>query len=185
MKLSAPILAFLLLPGLAMAQTHSGHDAMQHSQMSGGSAPVTEGGQAAFTAIHEIVEYLMADPETDWSKVDIEALRQHLIDMDNVTLRADVATRPVEGGARFSVTSDQARVTDSIRAMVMAHVAVMNGTQGWEMAAQETEDGAILTVTGPDPERILGLGFIGLMTVGAHHQAHHLALASGQNPHHN
>ncbi len=37
----------------------------------------------------------MADPETDSSQVDIEALRQHLIDMDNVTLRARVHVQEV------------------------------------------------------------------------------------------
>jgi transposase len=32
-------------------------------------------------------------------------------------------------------------------------------------------------------ERILGLGFFGLMTTGAHHQAHHWAIATGQPVH--
>jgi hypothetical protein len=31
---------------------------------------------------------LEADPKTDWSKVNISALREHLIDMDEVTMRA-------------------------------------------------------------------------------------------------
>jgi hypothetical protein len=35
-----------------------------------------------------IVQILDADPKTDWSKVDFEALRQHLIDMNEVTLKA-------------------------------------------------------------------------------------------------
>ena len=67
--------------------------------------------------------------------------------------------------------------------MVMAHVATMNGAEGWDMRAEEVDGGAVMTVTGTDIARIRGLGFIGLMTVGMHHQAHHLALASGQNPH--
>jgi len=71
----------------------------------------------------------------------------------------------------------------SIRAMVPAHVATMNGVEGWAMQAEEVEAGAVMTVTGPDAIRIRGLGFIGLMAVGMHHQAHHMALASGQNPH--
>ena len=50
-----------------------------------------------------IVEILEADPATDWGKVNIEALRQHLIDMDNVTLRAELKSGPVEGGMRFIV----------------------------------------------------------------------------------
>ncbi|MBI1293189.1 hypothetical protein GC173_18440 [bacterium] len=125
----------------------------------------------------------MADPTTDWSRVDIEALRQHLIDMDNVTLHARVEVREVEGGARFEATSQDAAVTSSIRAMVPAHAATMDGVEGWAMQASEISGGAALVVTGSDPDRIRALGFIGVMTVGMHHQAHHLALATGQNPH--
>ena len=146
-----------------------------------GTAPsVQEGGQSAFAAIQEITAALMADPATDWSRVDIEA---HLIDMDNVTLRADVASEEIEGGARFTVTSPDPAVIASIRAMTVAHVATMNGVEGWDMRAEEVDGGAVMTVIGPDTARIRGLGFIGLMTVGMHHQAHHLALASGRNPH--
>ena len=46
-------------------------------------------GQDAFGAIAEVVRLLDADPETDWSKVDLERLRQHLIDMNEVVLRSD------------------------------------------------------------------------------------------------
>ena len=42
-------------------------------------------------AIGEIVRILEADPKTDWSKVNLEALRQHLIDMNEVALHADAA----------------------------------------------------------------------------------------------
>jgi hypothetical protein len=50
----------------------------------------TEPGQAALGAMQEIVRMLEADPDTDWSKVTLTALREHLIDMDEVTLRAVV-----------------------------------------------------------------------------------------------
>jgi hypothetical protein len=113
--------------------------------------------------------------------MNIEALRQHLIDMDNVTLRARV--EEIEGGARFEATSEDRAVTSSIRAMVPAHAATMDGVEGWTMQAAEIPGGAAMVVTGADPDRIRALGFIGVMTVGMHHQAHHLALAAGQNPH--
>ena len=182
-------IAFLLIalefPGFARAQDHT-RQHMDHAAQAGSPVPatpaVTENGQAAFGAIQEIVALLMADPDTNWSRVDIEALRQHLIDMDNVTLRASVVTEEVEDGARFLVSSDAPEVTASIRAMVAAHVATMNGVQGWHMEAEDIPGGAVLTVTG-DPKRIRALGFIGIMTVGMHHQAHHLALALGQDPH--
>lgn len=47
-------------------------------------------------------------------------------------------------------------------------------------------DGVRLTVTADDPAqviRIRGLGFIGLMVSGAHHQPHHLAMAKGEFVH--
>src|SRR5579884_926245 len=58
----------------------------QHQGMLGGhtgmhaSGTPSLPGQGAFGAIQEIVRSLDADPNTDWSKVDLEALRQHLID---------------------------------------------------------------------------------------------------------
>ena len=79
-----------------------------------GSMPA-EAGQSAFAAIQEIVSILEADPTTDWSRVDIDALRQHLVDMNAVTLEAKVASAPVEGGEQFDVTGDGA-VSDSIGA---------------------------------------------------------------------
>ncbi|MBC7145133.1 MAG: hypothetical protein H5U24_06980 [Thioclava marina] len=126
---------------------------------------------------------MLADPETDWGRVDIEALRQHLIDMDNVTLHARVSESDSPGGARFEAISDDPAVTASIRAMVPAHVATMNGVEGWTMSAEEIPGGSALTVTGADAQKIRALGFIGILTVGAHHQAHHLAIAKGDAMH--
>lgn len=191
--LHALLTVSLLLSGTAISNATDGHQEMMegahaemdHSAMMQHDEPAlspTEGGQAAFAAIQEIVAALLADPKTDWGRVNIEALRQHLIDMDNVTLRAKVAAEEIEGGARFTVTSDDPAVQASIRAMTVAHAATMDGVEGWSLAAEETEDGAILTATG-DPIRIRALGFIGLMTVGMHHQAHHLSLARGEMPH--
>lgn len=169
-------------PAMNWSMEHGAHG--HHGAPDDGAQPgVAEGGQAAFAAIQEIVAALMADPSTDWSRVNVEALRQHLIDMDNVTLRAEVETMRIDGGARFAVTSGDEKVAASIRAMVTAHVATMNGVEGWAMVAETIPGGAAMTVTGDDPERIRALGFIGIMTVGMHHQAHHLALASGANPH--
>lgn len=182
-----------LLAGTAFSSASDSHDAMMegahsgmdHSAMMQHGVPasvVTEGGQAAFAAIQEIVAALLADPHTNWERVNIAALRQHLIDMDNVTLRAQVASEAVPGGARFIVTSGDPAVQASIRAMTVAHAATMDGVEGWSLKAEKTADGAILTATG-DEIRIRALGFIGLMTVGMHHQEHHMALARRGMPH--
>ena len=45
-------------------------------------------------------------PKTDWSKVNIDALRQHLVDMNSVTLAANVKNEPIDGGMRFDVTGE-------------------------------------------------------------------------------
>jgi hypothetical protein len=170
------------------------HDGMmQGGMMQGGmggaqapraAAAPTEPGQGAFAAIQEIVQILEADPRTDWSKVDIEALRQHLVDMNNVTLRARVASQPIDGGMRFTVTGDGA-VRDSIRRMTSAHAATMDGVGGWHFSAQDTDGGSIFEVRVPpqDMAKLKGLGFIGVLTVGMHHQGHHLMIARGEHPH--
>ena len=50
-------------------------------------------GQDVFGAIQEVVRILEADPATEWSKVNISALRQHLIDMNEVTVHAAAKER--------------------------------------------------------------------------------------------
>lgn len=179
------------LPSPAITQSMSAHDGMNHGSSdhtmmvqgssSAGNAP-TQGGQAAFAAIQEIVMILMSDPATNWDRVDVSALRQHLVDMNNVTMRADVEAEAIDGGARFVVSSPDADVVASIRRMSFAHAATMNGTEGWDFTVKETDRGVAFTATGDAP-RIRSLGFVGLMTVGAHHQQHHLALARGDMPH--
>jgi hypothetical protein len=177
--------AFLVLVCLAaspaLAQTMH-HHAMTDA-VDGAPITPTQGGQGAFAAIQEIVAILDADPKTDWSKVDVEALRQHLIDMDAVTLRAEAKSEPIDGGRRF-VVSGAGPVRDSIRRMVFAHAATMNGVGGWRMNAAEIDDGATLTVIAPakDLPKLKALGFIGVLTLGMHHQMHHLMIAKGENP---
>jgi hypothetical protein len=142
-------------------------------------------GQDAFGAVQEIVRVLEADPKTDWSKVDLEALRQHLIDMNDVTLQADVATKPVEGGLEIAVTGS-GRTLAAIQRMVPAHAAEINGVNGWSAKTTALDNGVRFTVTATDPKEvshIRGLGFIGILVSGSHHQPHHLAMAKGEAIH--
>jgi hypothetical protein len=188
-------IAFLafLAPTIAFAQsakdgsTMMSHGTMDHSKMHAqisGASP-TEPGQSAFAAIQEIVALLENDTKTDWAKVNIDALRDHLVDMDAVTLHAKVDAQPVEGGMTFTVTGE-GPVTESIRRMVVAHSASMNGVNGWQYTVVETAEGAKMTVIVPpqDQERLRGLGFFGVLTVGMHHQEHHMMIARGESPHH-
>ena len=150
-----------------------------------GQAP-TQSGQDAYAAIAEVVRLLEADAATDWSKVNLEALRQHLIDMNDVTLRSAAVQAEVPGGARFDVTGE-GRTTGAIRRMLTSHSRMLGGLPAYQVAVEEISGGARMTVRAKKSDdaateaRIRGLGFIGLLTVGAHHATHHLALARGGN----
>lgn len=142
-------------------------------------------GQDAFGAIQEIVRMLEADPNTDWSKVNLEALRQHLIDMNEVTLNANVAAKQVEGGLEATVTGT-GRTLAAIQRMVPDHAQMINGVNGWAAKTEPLRNGVRLTVTAADPKEaahIRGLGFIGILVSGSHHQMHHLAMAKGEFAH--
>ena len=157
---------------------------MQHSALATDELPM-EPGQSAFAAIQEIVAKLDANAATDWSKVNIEALRQHLIDMNAVTLGATVRTETLADGRKF-IVSGVGPVVSSIQRMLAGHAATMNGKAGWKFAAETTASGGVLVVNPPsaaDMVKLDGLGFIGIMTMGVHHQEHHWMIAKGSHPH--
>ena len=142
-------------------------------------------GQDAFGAIQEIVGILDADPTTDWSKVDLEVLRQHLIDMNEVTLHTEAAPKQIDGGLEIAITGS-GRTLFAIQRMIPAYAQMANGHNGWSAKASELPNGEFLTVTAMDPkevQHIRGLGFIGLLTSGFWHQPHHLAMAKGEFDH--
>jgi hypothetical protein len=163
------------------ADMHAQH--MRAMQGMTGSTP-TMPGQDAFGAIAEIVRILDADPTTDWSKVDLEQLRQHLIDMNEVMLRSVVKQTPVSAGLAIEITGS-GRTEQAIRAMVVPHAAELDRMPSFSASTATIPGGVRLTVVGKNPDdaklvaRIRGLGFAGLITEGAHHQPHHLAMAKG------
>jgi hypothetical protein len=162
-----------------MMRQHQGM--MPMGGMHGASTP-TLPGQGAFGAIQEVVSILDADPKTDWSKVDLEALRQHLIDMDEVTLKVEAAPKPIDGGLEITITGS-GRTLTAIQRMIPAYAQTVNGLNGWSAKADTLPNGELLTVTAADPkevQHIRGLGFIGLLVSGSHHQPHHLAMAKGE-----
>ena len=53
---------------------------------------LSEPGQSLFAALREVVSELEARPETDWSQVNIDALRQHLVQMDLLFSGAEVSS---------------------------------------------------------------------------------------------
>lgn len=146
-----------------------------------GQALPAQSGQSAFAAIHEIVGILEADPKTDWSRVNIDALRQHLVDMNNVTLYARVTYTPSANGEQMHISGDGA-VADSIRRMVGMHMAMAGDTPYWHLDAAPAPDGMLVNVTARSPQglaRIKALGFFGMLAEGSHHAVHHMMLARG------
>jgi hypothetical protein len=157
------------------------HGMMMGSEVSGQPA---RSGQEAFGTIQEIVRILEADPATDWSKVNISALREHLIDMDQVTMRAAASERTLGDGIEIAVTGE-GRTLDAIKRMVPAHVHEL-GRLGWNAGTQDLPNGIKLTVTSTDARQVTklrALGFMGIMVQGAHHQPHHLMMAKGEFTH--
>jgi hypothetical protein len=153
---------------------------MQH-RMAGVAGQPAGAGQAAFAAIKNVVQILEADPATDWSKVNITALREHLIDMDEVTLRAKVSERALDNGVEIAVTGE-GRTLEAIKRMVPAHAAELVKS-GWNAKTQDLPNGVTLTIAAGDAKqaaKLKALGFMGIMVQGGHHEPHHLMLAKGE-----
>src|SRR5881628_2614111 len=126
--------------GPQMMQMHAKHAAMM------GNVSASMPGQDAFGAIQEIVRMLEADPQTDWAKVNLEALRQHLIDMNEVTMNANAVQRNIPGGIEVDVTG-AGRTVAAIRQMTMNHTSMLDKGEDYHASATEIPGGARLTIT--------------------------------------
>lgn len=198
--------AAILIGGYAISQTdmhqdmdhtmHSDmgmdHDAnMDHSaddhtaMMDMGQSPLNEPGQGAFAALSEVVRVLEADPDTDWSKVDINGLRDHLIDMDILVRDAVVTQEMLENGVLSTVTGDDVGLATAKR-MLPAHGGQLANEDRWVVEIDVQEKTVSMRVTSDDPATIVlikALGFYGLMASQDHHRAHHFIMATGGDAH--
>ena len=166
--------------GTGMRGGTGGHGGM-HGQQSAATGTPTMPGQDAFGAIQEIVQILQSDPKADWSKVNIDALRRHLIDMNEVTLRAAAAQRMLDNGIEITVTGE-GRTLEAIKRMVPAHANQLHEI-GWSAKSENLPEGVKLTVLASEAQplpKLKALGFMGIMVQGGHHQPHHLMVAMGQ-----
>ncbi len=170
----ALLAACALIPALAQ-ETHTTHH-QPHT-----STTLKQPGQAAFGALSEVVSILQADPTTDWSKVDVTRLRDHLVDMDEVVMRAAAEVQERSDELRITYTGT-GRTLEAIRRMIPAHAKMMNGYRNWKSETEMREDGVAWVISASSAEErtsIRGLGPFGLLTLGAHHGPHHLAMARG------
>lgn len=180
---AAPTAGMQHTPGMVHTEGMT-HDMTHEPSAAPAAKRPTRAGQEAFATIAEIVRLLDADSTTDWSKVDIEALRAHLRDMDDVTMRADIRATPIAGGATFEVQGT-GRVREAIRRMALSHGATIAPSDGFTWTATSTATGARVTVRAIKADdrtmgaRIRALGFVGLLTLGDHHTVHHLGITDG------
>ena len=180
------LLCILALPASAQEQphhnTHQGphHDAMEQGEL-------TEAGNSIFATVQEVIRRLQQDPDTDWSKVDLEGLRQHLLDMKDIAENVEVVDqRRMPNGVTLVVAPLTTRADEALERVLSAHPEQLRRETGWEMIVGRQGDQFRITTTSEDPDDtaiINGLGYIGLMAYGNHHQAHHWAMGSGKNPH--
>jgi hypothetical protein len=184
LRAAAVLLVTALSPVAIHGQSMGGMDHSSHAAAMRGAAASMPAGQDAYATVAAVVAALEADSTTDWSRVNIEALRQHLLVMNDVTLGARATQSPVNAGARMDVTGD-GRVAQSIRAMLHAHAPELEAMGTYRATVEDIPSGARLTVTASDARdtttvaKIRALGFMGLLTLGNHHAQHHMALARG------
>lgn len=146
--------------------------------------PLTEPGNDIFGTIQEVVQKLEANPDTDWSQVNLEALRQHLLGMKAFTEEVEVLTNnQIEKGIEITVRPQSDRAVQALDKLFGMHPDMIQKEKGWDMSAKQDGDKWIVTCTTDDEtevEKIRALGYIGLLTEGAHHQLHHWMIATGK-----
>jgi len=169
------VIGLLALAGILAAK--SGHN--EHAKHHANTPTLTQSGQSAFAAISEVIAQLEADPETDWGKVNINALRQHLQDMHFLMLYASANQQKTESGWQFTVTGE-GQTLYAIKRMVPMHAGELDKMDKLSAAARTQGNGVQLTISSEDQamrDKVSGLGFFGLMALGSHHQIHHYHIA--------
>lgn len=181
------IICFALFVNFAVAQEE--HTSMMHDKHKKpvSNIMLTEAGNDAFGTIQEVIVQLNNDPNTNWQQVNIEALRQHLLDMHDMTLNIEVlAQTPIDNGLKAVIRPTTTRAELALDRVFKAHPVQLERETGWKMQVIKNDDHYALTIISKNPkdvDKIRGLGYIGLMAYGNHHQPHHLAMATGNNPH--
>jgi hypothetical protein len=175
---------FIFAASLAQAQmTHDPKMMQQHLGQS--TQPITipqQAGQDVFGAISEIVDILNKDPKTDWSKVDINILRAHLLDMNEVFIKSTSETTFDNKTVIFNVKGT-GHTIEAIKRMAPAHVAAMKAN--YILAETNLSDNGVVIKLTPKSDaeftKLKALGFYGFLSQGSHHQPHHLMMAKGIN----
>jgi len=194
--LKAAIITHLLISSILYANNndHSGNH-MHNGEMSNHSnlnnTPsiiLKEAGNDIFGTIQELISKLSNDPNTNWEKVNIEILRQHLLDMNDMTFNVElISQRAIKNGVESIIKAKTKRSEEALERIFQAHPSQLKKETNWDMHVLKNNGQYILSTTTTnqkDIPKIRALGYIGLMAIGSHHQKHHLLMATGGNPHH-
>ena len=168
------LLALLyIFPGIVLAQ----HHAMNN-------APLNMAGNEIFGTVQEVVQKLENDPKTDWSKVDLEALRQHLLDMKAFTEEVEVISQThIKNGLSIEIKPQTSRAGEALERVMKMHPLMLKQEKGWDMQSKLLNGNFLISVTtenSSEVDELRALGYIGILAEGAHHQAHHWMIATGQ-----
>jgi hypothetical protein len=93
---------------------------------------------------------------------------------------------PIAQGLKAVIWPTTTGSTATLEPVFAAHPAQLKRKTGWDMHVAKQGDAFVLTVTTPHPaevDRLRGLGYIGVMALGAHHQVHHWGMVQGASPH--
>jgi hypothetical protein len=153
----------------------------QHLHRQSARPASTEVGQDALGAIQEVVGLLLADPATDWSTISIARVRQYVVDLDLMTLFAQVEEVPIEGGLRVRLSGDQ-EILAAARRAVLRHASRMDGFRGWSVSSEDLGDAIVVELSAAEEAEVAvlrGLGFYGFLASGVHRPHQLLAVARG------
>lgn len=186
-KVTKVFVLYSIFSGYAAAEMD--HSAM-HQQMMMKKTVETQLNQAGndvFATIQEVIKKLDNNPATDWSKVNIEALRQHLLDMNDMALHVEIISqKPLKNGLEVTLQPTTNRAAQTLARVFNAHPMHLKRETGWDMQVVKNDQQFVLTTTTEKPEqvqKIIALSYIGLMAYGNHHQPHHWGISTSQNPH--
>ena len=168
------------------AMAHSHHHSSSHSTYQ--TTPLTEAGQSIFATVSEVVAALEANPNTDWSKVNIPALYQHLVDMKHVAENVRILREgKTKHGISLVLEVTERRTREALDRVLPAHANQLKESLGWHMQVQRQGKKEVHIQVNAHNEadrvKIQALGYMGVMAYGNHHQPHHWLMATGQAPH--
>ncbi|MBB5721413.1 hypothetical protein FHS72_001025 [Loktanella ponticola] len=156
-----------------------------HVAMTQTAAGPIEPGQGMFGAISEI-STIIENSGADWDKVDLDALWEHLKDMDALMTYAKVEKTELDNGLNMIITGE-GPARRAVNNMIPAHSEFLKAVRpDWAIDFSNEGDTYTVVVTSDDPlevAKIQALGFSGFMVQDDHHAAHHLGIGVGTTEH--